>query len=131
VRRRDDALMLTIPRERSRIDSETAPDRSLRSRAKAKNLINALRVTIGNGAFVMSHVSDDPNFRLTLARAVTRAWDQYSQGDHPGVDLEYAHKALAACIVALAKGGVLDEDWLAEGGLMHLRLLTSSDGEAK
>jgi hypothetical protein len=79
----------------------------------------------------MSHVSDDPNFRLALARAFTRAWDQYSQGDRSGVDLEYASKALAECIVALAKGGVVDEDFLAEGGLMHLRLLTSGDGEAK
>lgn len=88
-------------------------------------------MTIGNSASVMSHVSDDPDFRLALARAFTRAWDQYSQGDQSGVDLEYARKALAACIVALAKGGVMDEDFLAEGGLMHLRLLTSSDGEAK
>jgi hypothetical protein len=106
VWRRDDALMPAILRERSRFDTETAADRSLRTCANAKNLITELRVTIGNGASVMSQVSDDPNFRLALARAFTRAWDQYSQGDQSGVDLEYARKALAACIVALAKGGV-------------------------
>jgi hypothetical protein len=76
----------------------------------------------------MSHVSDDPNFRLALARAFARAWDQYSPGNQSGVDLEHARKSLAVCIVALAKSGILDEDWLAEAGLMHLRLLMEAKG---
>jgi hypothetical protein len=71
----------------------------------------------------MSRVSADPELKWLLARAFERAWDEYYRPGRPTVDPEYARPALAKRLVALSKEGVRDEERLAVGGLIHLRLL--------
>lgn len=71
----------------------------------------------------MSRVSVDPELKLLLARAFDRAWDEYYRAGRPTVEAEYARPALARRLVSLSKEGVRDENRLAIGGLIHLRLL--------
>ena len=71
----------------------------------------------------MSRVSVGPELEWLLARAFQRAWDGYYRPGRSTVDPEYARAALAKRLVALSREGVRDEDRLAIGGLIHLRLL--------
>ena len=71
----------------------------------------------------MSRVSVDLELKLLLARAFDRAWDEYYRTGRPTVEAAHARPALARRLVSLSKEGVHDENRLAIGGLIHLRLL--------
>ena len=71
----------------------------------------------------MSRISADPELQRLLARAFERAWDEYYRPGRSTLDPEDARRALAKQLVALLKDGVRDEERLAVGGLIYLRLL--------
>jgi hypothetical protein len=67
----------------------------------------------------------DDEFKLLLARAFDRAWKRYYRPSRIGtISASAARPALAKHLIALAKGGVVSVDALAEGGLLHLVSLT-------
>jgi hypothetical protein len=71
------------------------------------------------------HMSERDEFRLFLARAFDRAWKRYYRPSRIGpISASVARPALAKHLIALAKEGVVSEDALAEGGLLHLVSLT-------
>jgi hypothetical protein len=70
-------------------------------------------------------MSERDEFRLLLARAFDRALKRYYRPSRIGaIPASVARPALAKHLVALAKEGVVPEDALAEGGLLHLVSLT-------
>jgi hypothetical protein len=71
----------------------------------------------------VSRVSADPELQQLLARAFERAWEQYYLPGRSTIAPDDARPALAKRLVALTKDGVRDEERLAVGGLIHLRLL--------
>ena len=71
----------------------------------------------------VSRVSADPELQQLLTRAFERAWDQYYRPGRSTIAPEDARPVLAKRLVALSKDGVRDEERLAVGGLIHLRLL--------
>jgi hypothetical protein len=71
----------------------------------------------------VSRLSADPELQPLLARAFERAWNQYYRPGRSTIDPQHARPALAKQLVALSKDGVRDEERLAVGGLIHLRLL--------
>jgi hypothetical protein len=75
-----------------------------------------------------------------LARAFDLTWKRYYRPSRkPAIPEDIARPALAKCLVALMREGVVSIDDLAEGGLRHLIELTPVDsrghlttkGEAK
>jgi hypothetical protein len=70
-------------------------------------------------------MSERDEFRLHLARAFDRAWKRYYRPGRIGaISATVARHELAKHLIALAKEGVVSEDALAEGGLLHLVSLT-------
>jgi hypothetical protein len=70
-----------------------------------------------------ARLSADSELQQLLTRAFERAWDQYYRPGRSTIAPEDARPALAKRLVALSKDGVRDEERLAIGGLIHLRLL--------
>jgi hypothetical protein len=67
----------------------------------------------------------DREFRLILARAFDLAWNRYyAPGRGHTLSEEIARTELAKHLIAKAKGGIKEEDALAQDGLQHLTLLT-------
>jgi len=67
----------------------------------------------------------DDEFTLLLAQAFDRAWKRYYRPSRIGAISESVGRpALAKCLIALAKEGVVSFDALAEGGLLHLVSIT-------
>jgi hypothetical protein len=69
----------------------------------------------------------DAEFTLVLARAFDRAWERYFSSRRVAISEEIARPALATHLVEMARGGILDEGELANGGLLHLISLTPAD----
>jgi hypothetical protein len=71
------------------------------------------------------HMSERDEFRLLLARAFDRAWKRYYRSSRIGaISASVARNELAKHLIGLAKEGLVSEDALAEGGLLHLLSLT-------
>jgi hypothetical protein len=73
----------------------------------------------------MSERADQDDLTLMLARAFDQAGKRYYlPGRGATISEEIARPSLARHLVAMAKGGVKEEDALAAGGLLHLISLT-------
>jgi hypothetical protein len=72
----------------------------------------------------MSERMDD-ELKLLLARAFDRAWKRYYRSSRIGaISTSVARPSLAKHLIALAKGGVVSFDGLAEGGFLYLVSIT-------
>jgi hypothetical protein len=72
----------------------------------------------------MSEQMDD-ELKLLLARAFDRAWNRYYRLSRIGaISANVARPSLAKHLIALAKGGVVSFDALADGGLTYLVSIT-------
>jgi hypothetical protein len=70
-------------------------------------------------------MSEQYEFRLLLARAFDRAWKRYYRPSRIGaISASVARPTPAKHLIALAKEGVVSEDALAGGGLLHRVSLT-------
>jgi hypothetical protein len=70
-------------------------------------------------------MQSDPDIVHLLARAFDRAWTRYYVPGRVTISPLEARPALANHLVELAKAGTLEEDVLAEGGLLYLVSLVS------
>jgi hypothetical protein len=70
---------------------------------------------------------NDDETKAALARAFDGAWERFIQLEGAEGATEDNCKRLATQIVASAKAGELDEEHLAEAGLIYLRVLAEAD----
>jgi hypothetical protein len=70
-------------------------------------------------------MKSDPDIVHLLARAFDRAWTRYYVPGRATISPQEARPALANHLVELAKAGTVEEDVLAECGLLHLVSLAS------
>jgi hypothetical protein len=74
---------------------------------------------------------EDRDIRQSLARAFDRAWDRYYRSGRVTMNQDVARTELARKLVQLSRQGVRDEWHLAAAALIHLRGLTSKDGNTE
>jgi hypothetical protein len=72
---------------------------------------------------------EDQDIRQSLARAFDRARDRYYRSGR--VTMNLARTELARKLVQLSRQGVRDEWHLSAAALIHLRGLTSKDGNTE
>jgi predicted ATPase with chaperone activity len=74
---------------------------------------------------------EDQDIRQSLARAFDRAWDRYYRSGRVTMNQDVARTELARKLVQLSRQGVRDEWHLSAAALIHLRGLTSKDGNTE